>query len=81
MPLLQVRDFPADIYELIKAKARQEHRTVSQQTIVLIKGGLGKEISAKKRRLQILQKIRETDITKEEKNFDFVKSIREDRKR
>jgi hypothetical protein len=45
MPLLQVRDFPADIYEEIKFKAKSQHRTIAQQTIVLIKDGLGKEVS------------------------------------
>jgi len=47
MPLLQVRDFPADIYEQIKFEAKQQHRTIAQQTIVLIEDGLSKEIPAR----------------------------------
>jgi plasmid stability protein len=37
MASLQVRDFPADLYEQLKERARQEHRSVSQQTIIAIR--------------------------------------------
>lgn len=36
MPALQVRDLPADLYEKLRERARQEHRSVAQQTIVAI---------------------------------------------
>jgi len=81
MPLLQVRDFPGDIYALIKSKARQEHRTVSQQTVVLIKNGLGIGFSPRERRLQIMEEIKKMDIPKEAQEFDVIKSIQEDRNR
>jgi len=81
MPLLQVRDFPSDIYEEIKYEAKKQHRTIAQQTIVLIKTGLGKEISEREQRLQALEKIRNMYVSEEEKDYDFVKSIREDRSR
>lgn len=86
MPLLQVRDFPREIYELIKIKAEQEHRSIAQQTIVLIKNGLEKDssgtgINTREHRQKILEGIKNIDIPKEAKNFDVVKSIREDRKR
>jgi hypothetical protein len=81
MPLLQVRDFPADIYEEIKFEAKRQHRTIAQQTIVLIKDGLEKKISGRERRLMALERSRNRVIPKEVKNFDFVKSIREDRNR
>ena len=81
MPLLQVRDFPADIYEIIKEKAKMEHRTIAQQTVVVIKNGLGKDISARERMLQALERSRNRNVPKEAKQFDVVKSIREDRNR
>ncbi|WP_165253888.1 argininosuccinate lyase [Adlercreutzia sp. ZJ304] len=33
MPALQVRDFPADLYEDLKKCAAREHRSMAQQTI------------------------------------------------
>jgi hypothetical protein len=45
MPLLQVRDFPADVYEEISFEAKRQNRTIAQQTIVLIQKGLDREIS------------------------------------
>ena len=40
MPLLQVRDFPPDLYDAISRVARAENRTIPQQTIVLLKNCL-----------------------------------------
>jgi len=81
MPLLQVRDFPADTYEEISFEAKRQNRTIAQQTIVLIKKGLGEEISLKEQRRRLLEEINSRDIPEEAKDFDFVKSIREDRER
>lgn len=36
MPALQVRDFPDDLYEQLKAYAASQHRSVAQQTIVAV---------------------------------------------
>jgi hypothetical protein len=77
MPLLQVRD----IYEEIKFEAKCQHRTIAQQTIVLIKDGLEKEISGQARRIRALERSRNRLVPEEAKDFDFVKSIREDRNR
>jgi hypothetical protein len=81
MPLLQVRDFPADIYEEIAFEAKQQNRTIAQQTIVLIKKGLGEEISLKEQRRRLFERIESRDVPEEAKDFDFVKAIREDRER
>lgn len=40
MPALQVRDLPQDVYDDLKAQAEQEHRSMSQQTIVLLQQAL-----------------------------------------
>jgi hypothetical protein len=81
MPLLQVRDFPADIYDEISYEAKQQNRTIAQQTIVLIKKGLGEEISNQERRRRLLEKIRNRDVPESVKAIDPVKWIREDRDR
>jgi hypothetical protein len=81
MPLLQVRNIPSDIYEQIKFEAKCQHRTIAQQTIVLIKDGLEKEVSNKERRLKALERSRNRFVPEEAKDFDVVKAIREDRNR
>jgi hypothetical protein len=81
MPLLQVRDFPDDVYEEIKFEAKRQNRTIAQQTIVLIKKGLGEEISNKERRRRLLDEIMKRDVPEEVKKIDAVKWIREDRDR
>ena len=81
MPLLQVRDFPDDIYEEITFEARRQNRTIAQQTIVLIKKGLGEEISNKERRRLVIEKTNLREIPKNVKSIDYVKFIREDRDR
>ena len=81
MPLLQVRDFPKDIYEEIKYEARRQNRTIAQQTIVLIKKGLGEEISNQERRRRLLDETMKRFIPEEVKKVDAVKLIREDRSR
>jgi len=81
MPLLQVRDFPADIYEEISFEAKRENRTIAQQTIVLIKKGLGEEVSLKEQRQRLLEEIMKRDVPETAKAIDPVKLIREDRDR
>ena len=81
MPLLQVRNFPADIYEEISFEAKRQNRTIAQQTIVLIKKGLDEEISLKEQRRRLLERINSRDIPESVKAIDPVKLIREDRNR
>jgi hypothetical protein len=81
MPLLQVRDFPEDIYKKISIVAEKEHRTIAQQTIVLIKNSLGQEESNKERRRQLVKKCNARVIPDEVKSLDVAKLIREDRER
>ena len=81
MPLLQVRDFPADVYEEIGFVAKQQHRTIAQQTIVLVEKGLSREISNKERLRRVLERVNSRDIPEEVKAIDHVKWIREDRNR
>lgn len=81
MPLLQVRDFPDDIYDEISFEARRQNRTIAQQTVVLIKKGLGEEISNKERRKRALEWTLAQDVPQKAKDIDAAALIREDRDR
>jgi len=81
MPLLQVRDFPEDIYEEISFEAKRQNRTIAQQTIVLIKKGLGEEISDRERRRKLIEETNSRYVPEAAKAVDCVKWIREDRAR
>jgi hypothetical protein len=81
MPLLQVRDCPDDIYKEISMVAHRQNRTIAQQTIVLLKKGLGLDESNKERRRVTLERIKARKVPDGLKKIDFVKLIREDRDR
>ncbi|MCL2881065.1 MAG: hypothetical protein FWF29_12550 [Treponema sp.] len=81
MPLLQVRDFPDDIYDEISFEARRQNRTIAQQTVVLIKKGLEEELSNRERRRRAVKKAYERKIPENAKALDFKNFIREDRAR
>ena len=51
MPALQVREFPDDIYEELKAAAAREHRSIAQQTIICVERFL-QEASARERKIE-----------------------------
>ncbi len=42
MPALQVRDCPQDTYDALKRRAERENRSMSQQALTLIQGGLAR---------------------------------------
>ena len=79
MPLLQVRDFPAELYEAISRTAREENRSVPQQTVVLLKNALNITGERKERRKTILREISHLTVKNSESFPDPVKMIREDR--
>ncbi len=81
MPLLQVRDFPDDIYDEISYEARRQNRTIAQQIIVLIKKGLSEEMSNRERRKRALEKTFTQNVPQEAKTVDYNAFIREDRER
>jgi len=59
MPLLQVRDFPADLYEKLKDVAEAERRSVAQQTVVIVRDALAQPESDRARRQRLLAGIRQ----------------------
>jgi hypothetical protein len=81
MPLLQVRDFPPDLYAEVRGAAEREHRTIAQEAVVLIKQGLGKTETNKDRRKKLLERIMAREIPDSVKKIDEVAWIREDRNR
>lgn len=81
MPLLQVRDFPEDIYKKISISARRQNRTIAQQIIVLLEKSLGQQQSNIERRKQILEKIKMSNVPVAAQKTDAVILIREDRDR
>ena len=62
MPLLQVRDFPVELYETISKVANEENRSIPQQTIVLLKTALNITQERKNRRKTVLKEIELLDI-------------------
>jgi hypothetical protein len=81
MPLLQVRDFPEDVYAEITFEARRQNRTIAQQTLMLIKKGLGEEMSNKERRRLAVERTFSRDVPQKAKAVDYVQFVREDRDR
>ena len=80
MPTLQVRDLPEDIYVKLNMLANEENRSIAQQTIVLLREGLGLHKNNKLRRKALLEKLSETNYP-ETKDIDLIRLIREDRER
>ena len=81
MPLLQVRDFPMDLYETISRVAQAENRSIPQQTVVLLKSALGISGERKARRKAILQEINKLKIQNTNEFPDPALLLREDRDR
>ena len=80
MPTLQVRDLPEDIYVKLNMLANEENRSIAQQTIVLLREGLGLHKNNKLRRKALLEKLTEEKYP-DTKEIDVIQLIREDRER
>ena len=62
MPALQVRDFPDDLYSQIGYLARREHRSLAQETVVLLKESVAQKIGNRERRKKILSQDQQISI-------------------
>jgi antitoxin FitA len=80
MPTLQVRDLPEDVYVQLNYLAEKEHRSLSQETIVILKEGIMSKLGNKDRRRKLLEETNVLDIDGS-KLPDPVTLIREDRDR
>lgn len=82
MAILQVRDIPEELYENLTLTAKREHRSISQETIYLLKNALQGTPKGIDRRNAILHMI---DQLPQLNNPDELPSpedlIGEDRKR
>jgi hypothetical protein len=58
MPLLQVRDFPDDIYAEISYIACKQNRTIAQEVVTLLKKGLEEETTNRERRRLTFERIK-----------------------
>lgn len=80
MPLLQVRDCPADLYDALKREASAQKRSVAQTIVALEScpgsrhGGQGLD-TAKERRRRIMDSLVMTGA----QGFDLVEIVRESR--
>jgi antitoxin FitA len=55
MPTLQVRDLPQELYNRLSYLAEKEHRSLAQQTIVLLKEGVESRLDNQSRRRKLLE--------------------------
>jgi len=62
MPTIQVRNLPEDIYIQLNYLAEKEHRSLAQETVVLLKEGMDTKLGNKERRKRLLEKIKTLDI-------------------
>ncbi|GHV82339.1 hypothetical protein AGMMS49991_08970 [Spirochaetia bacterium] len=86
MPLLQVRDFPKELYDTISQAAKtesglQSDRSISQQTIVLLKNALQITGERRARRRAVFNEIDNLHIANAQSFPDPAELTREDRDR
>ena len=81
MPALQIRNLDQGIYDTIVALAKEENRSIAQQTVVLLRSAL--KIDARKIQLQnALETIKSIQVKKPRRGFPTPEEmIREDRDR
>jgi len=81
MALLQVRNFPDDIYEELTLHAKIEHRSIAQQTVVMLRSALGEQENPKRKRQELLQRLLEEESVISGEYPSPADLIREDRDR
>lgn len=80
MPTLQVRDLPNEVYAQLNYLAEKEHRSLAQETIVILKEGLVSKPGNPARRRKLLEERNVLGV--DGSAFpDPVALIREDRER
>jgi hypothetical protein len=81
MPLLQVRDIPADVYEELARVARVENRSIAQQTVTMLRSALQLTQERTARRKATLEEISKLTDLPFGNLPDAAELIREDRNR
>lgn len=80
MPSLQVRDLPEEVYQQLNYLADKDHRSLTQETIVLLKESIESRMSNVERRKKVLESfsglgLKDMDLP------DPVELLRDDRDR
>jgi hypothetical protein len=81
MSLLQVRDCPDELYEMLAQVAQSENRSIAQQTIILLRKALHLKESRMARRQSTFKAIDDLKLTCSRGFPDPADLIREDRER
>lgn len=81
MPSLQVREMPPAIYNKLQKNAKQQHRSLAQETVVTLARGLDTRVSNIERRAALLNQIAQNPAINSQQLPDPVALIREDRER
>jgi hypothetical protein len=83
MPLLQVRNFPDEVYDKVTSLVKAEHRSVPQETIVLVERGIKNDIdcleSPHERTLRVLREVKEHPIPTRGSEADHKRMMQEAR--
>ncbi len=81
MPSLQVRELPEDVYVRLQARAQAEHRSIAQETVVLLRRALGIPASRMAERRAIIARALEREVPETGAAPPSEELIREDRDR
>lgn len=81
MALLQVRDFPDELYAALSQVAKRENRSITQETITLLQAALGRSGLGRERRKKALADIAALGLGDTSNFPDPASLIREDRDR
>jgi plasmid stability protein len=81
VPSLQVRNLPEHINRRIAERASTKHRSIAQETVVLLEKALNMETEKKMARQELIDRILKKPPADPKKIPDPVDLIREDRRR
>ncbi len=81
MASLQVRELPENIYYSLQKQAKEEHRSLAQEAVVVLAKGLNLSISGRERREKLLRTIESNQVDRSITEIEPVDLLREDRDR
>ena len=81
MSTLQVRNLPEHLYRRLAERASAEHRSITQETVVLLEKALNMETKNKTARRQLIDRLLKCPPADPRKVPDPVALLREDRDR
>lgn len=78
MPALHVRDIPEDVYEALRRRAKEQGRSISSETIAILKSAVADRLIA---RAELRRRIEARRAEFGTIDFDSEATVREDRDR